>query len=267
MNQKAFLTGVRLGIPVFIGYFPTALAFGLLARQAGMTTAEAFAFSVTNFAGASQFIAVNLYQSGAALGEIGIAALMINLRYLLMSASLAPKLNLHRSWIKPFIAYGITDEVFSLASTYVGTPAADTGAGPAAVVPKEQDQGTPRGTNPSPRSLGSSFMTGLIITSWSGWVTGTLAGSYFGMFLPQALQESFVITLYALFTAILVDESKRSLRIVPVAALAAGLNTVLVLGLSLSQGWAFVISMIIAAGAATLWTPPAHPQEMQEEMP
>ncbi len=49
-------------LPIFIGYIPVAVTFGLLAKSTGLTLLETFSFSALVFAGASQFMALQLIQ-------------------------------------------------------------------------------------------------------------------------------------------------------------------------------------------------------------
>ncbi len=215
-TKQDLIAGIFAGIPISIGYFPAAIAFGLIAKDAGLIFLETALFSITNFAGASQFFAVNLIASGALLSEVVIGVLLVNLRYLLMSASLAPRIEEKNPLIRAMIAFGNTDEVFTVASAQVGI-------------------------------VSTPFMIGIEIISWLGWVTGTLTGFLVGSILPEGLQQSVGITLYAMFIALLASEVKKRHSYLIIAAIAAMLNSVLILRLSVSTGWAFAISMGIAA--------------------
>ncbi len=220
-ESSTFSGGFQAGVPIFIGYFPVAVAFGLVARSAGLLLGDTVLFSMTTFAGASQFFAVNLLQSGAFVTEIAIGVLLVNLRHLLYSASLYQKLTPSSPLQKALVAFGNTDEVFSVASTRPGRVA--------------------------PR-----FLAGLEITSWSGWVSGSAVGFILGYFLPMTLQVSVGITLYAMFTSLLISEVKRELKYAGVAALSGLINTVTVLGLGIPTGWAFILSITLAGIAGTM---------------
>jgi 4-azaleucine resistance transporter AzlC len=220
-RRHDFLLGIRSGFPICIGYFPAAIAFGLVAKDAGLIFSETVLFSVTNFAGASQFFAVNLIASGALLAEVAIGVLLVNLRYLLMSASLAPRLESRSPMIRAMLAFGNTDEVFTVASAQQGM-------------------------------VSTSFMSGISLISWLGWVSGTITGYLSGSILPTFLQRSVGITLYAMFTALLVTEIKREKRALLVALIAGAVNTAAVLLLHISTGWAFALAMITASLAGVL---------------
>ena len=214
-DQSHLAAGMSAGLPIFIGYFPAAVAFGLLSRNGDLRFSEALLFSMTNFAGASQFLALNLAVSGAALYEVVVGVLLVNLRYLLMSASLRPRIAAALP-VRALTAFGNTDEVFSVASLRPGVI-------------------TPR------------FMAGIESVAWVGWVSGTCTGYLFGAVLPPSVQLAAGGTLYALFAALLVPEVKRERKTLVVAAFAAALNSLLVFGVGLSIGWAFVAAMIAAA--------------------
>lgn len=75
-----------------IGYFSASIPFGLLAKAGGISLLEAFLFSALVFAGASQFMALNLLQAGVAAGEIILATFLVNSRHLVMSTVLAARM-------------------------------------------------------------------------------------------------------------------------------------------------------------------------------
>ena len=216
-----FIQGVKSAIPICIGYFTASIAFGILALSSGLAPFEAVLFSMTNLTGAAQFMAINLIASSAAIGEIVISVMLMNMRYFIMSASLARKLGLKNNIEKAVISFGVTDEIFSVASLKEGKAA-------------------------------SPFMYGLQLTSWMGWVLGTLAGVTVGAFLPRALQDAMSGALFALFISLLIPEIKKSYRAALLAVSAGILNSLLYYIWKMSAGWSIVISMIVitAIGAA-----------------
>ncbi len=52
MNEEV-KNAVKAGFPIFIGYIPPAIAFGVLAKTCDITLFECFLFSAVVFAGAS----------------------------------------------------------------------------------------------------------------------------------------------------------------------------------------------------------------------
>lgn len=89
--------------------------FGVLARSAGMSFGEAAAMNAFVFAGAAQFVAVNFWAADSlAILPLAAATLAINLRYILISASLRDVLG-QWSWPRRMIAvHFVTDENWAL---------------------------------------------------------------------------------------------------------------------------------------------------------
>lgn len=108
------LSGLRDGFPLTISIFAYGLVFGVLARQAGMTSAETLLMSAFVFAGSAQFAAVALLSTGVGTLQIITAVLLLNLRHLLMGASLAPYLKDVGPWKLAVLAHGLNDESYAL---------------------------------------------------------------------------------------------------------------------------------------------------------
>lgn len=218
-SAAQFPAGFRTGLPILLGYFPVAVSFGLLARNSGLGFGVALGFSGIVFAGASQFMAVLLLTGGTSVPAIIGAAFLVNLRHLLMSASVAARLC--ERFLTPFLAFGVTDETFAMAATL-------------------DEARHPR------------FMLGLECAAYSGWVTGTALGHLFGGFLPPVLQTSFGFGLYALFVVLLVGPIQRDSRNILVAAAAAAAHIVLSIIDRPSAGLRIVIAMVVGAGVGAV---------------
>ena len=86
-----FRRGARKALPLAVSVFFVGLVFGVLARQARMGGVEATLMSVLVFAGASQFVALSLWMiSPFPAITIILTTFIVNMRHLLMSASLRP---------------------------------------------------------------------------------------------------------------------------------------------------------------------------------
>ncbi len=220
LKKPGIKEGVVAGVPVFAGYFPIAVTFGLLAVSVKMTLAGTFCFSAIVFAGASQFMGLTMLGSGAGSGEIVLAAFLLNFRHFLMSASLSSRASFNKKLI-PFIAFGITDETFSVASMRAG-------------------------------GVSERFLLGLNFTAYAGWVSGTVAGFAAGNFLPAIVQESISICLYAMFAALLVPAVKKSLKAGAIALAAGFINSVLAYFSLCGAGWGIVVSILFASTAGMI---------------
>lgn len=216
-KQSHFRNGLQDGISIGIGYLPIALTFGLLAKSTGLSLGETVLMSLLVYAGASQYIALNLIALGTNPAAIIITTFIVNIRHFLMTASLNEKVEKDHPVIKALYAFGITDETFSVAAT------------------KEGKVTTP-------------YILGLTIVAYGSWVINSGIGHYVGASLPQVLQESMAIALYAMFIGLLVPSLKRQRKIIFLASFAAVLNSIFTYILPPDwSGWAIVSATLISA--------------------
>ena len=229
VKRDAFLTGMKNGLPIAFGYFPIAVAFGLLAKANGLPAITSILMSALVFAGASQFIAVNLWATGTGCGEIVLTTFLVNMRHFLMSATLARRLGSQPPNVKALIAFGVTDETFALLAM-----------GP-------EDNRDP------------GFVAGVNTAAYLGWVLGTAAGSMLVRGLPALLQSSMGLALYAMFIGLLVPGLKGSKANLTVVGLTLGLSAVASWGppwlTAIGKGWKIMIITVIACALGALLFP------------
>ena len=82
--------GILASLPIFIGYIPVAITFGLLAKTTGLTLLESFLFSALVFAGASQFMALQLMSLGVAHLQIIAITFIIDRKSTRLNSSHIP---------------------------------------------------------------------------------------------------------------------------------------------------------------------------------
>jgi len=215
--------GIRAALPIVLCYLPVGMAYGVLARAAGLSTVETGAMSLIVFAGASQFIAVGMLASGIAVVPIIITTFAVNLRHFLMSSAVAP--HFQGQPLRKLIPLSaqLTDESFAIAM-------ADTA----------RISGHPH------------YLMALQVTAWLAWFSGSVAGALFGSLIDSA---SFGIpfAMTALFICLLVLQIKSRAHVavaVVAGALALGFKGLLpnnlyivaaavlapIIGLVLAQG-------------------------------
>lgn len=221
MESKAaassqFKMGMKAGTSIAIGYFPIAIAFGLIAKSTEISLFHTVFMSFFVFAGAAQYMSLGMIAEGIGAAEIVLTTFIVNIRHLLMSASLNEKVENDSVFKKAIYAFGITDETFSVAS-----------------IRKEK--------------VTTGFMFGLTFISFASWVLSSGLGYMGGAFLPGFLQEGMSIALYAMFIGLLVPSIKGNMKVLYLAGVAALMNTVLTLWEVVSSGWAIVISTLVSA--------------------
>jgi 4-azaleucine resistance transporter AzlC len=115
-SRVRFFTGVRDCYPVLLGYIPVGLAFGVVARTSGLSVAEVGLMSLLLYAGSAQFILVGLFTAGASVIATTVTVALVNIRHLLYSAALAPRLNRAPLWQNALVGAQLTDETFAFAT-------------------------------------------------------------------------------------------------------------------------------------------------------
>ncbi|MFB6465247.1 AzlC family ABC transporter permease [Cytobacillus sp. Hz8] len=215
-QTSEFKKGLQAGVSIGIGYFPIALTFGLLAKTTGLTILETVLMSMIVFAGASQYMSLTLLTLGTGAFEIILTTFIVNIRHFLMSAALNEKAEEAPTLHKALYSFGLTDETFSVAAM------------------REE-------------KVTTGFMIGLNLVAYSSWVVNSGLGHLIGANLPQTLQESMSVALYAMFIGLLVPSMKTGVKVAYLAGLAACFNTILTMTKFLSTGWAIVAATLLSA--------------------
>jgi 4-azaleucine resistance transporter AzlC len=85
-----FGRGIKESVPVVVGTLPYALVLGAQASQKGLSPPEMLMMAGLNFAGGSEFAAIQLWAWPPNLLLIAAVTLLINSRHILMGAALTP---------------------------------------------------------------------------------------------------------------------------------------------------------------------------------
>ncbi|MBR0535571.1 MAG: AzlC family ABC transporter permease [Clostridia bacterium] len=193
---NSFSKGLNDGIPICLGYFSVAFAFGIFAVESGLTVWQSVIISLTNLTSAGQLAGVPIITCGGTLTELALSQLVINARYSLMSISLSQKFSPKvKSWDKLLIAYGNTDEVFAVAHSNDG-------------------------------EIGKKYMWGLILLPVIGWTGGTYAGAMAGNILPAEAISALGLAIYGMFIAIIVPVAKKEKKTALCVLLAIALSCI-----------------------------------------
>ena len=161
-----FAAGARDIAIVVPGPFSVALIASVAAVGAGLSAAQAFAMIGLTFAGASQLAALELLSDGATLAVVVLTALVINARFAIFSASLAPHFrDLSAGWRWLLGAVVSTPAAVVSLAQFAGDGAVDA----------------------------RSYYLGAALTMWGAWQVGTAAGLVVGARLPPGLGLKFVV--------------------------------------------------------------------------
>jgi len=205
--------GALAAVPLLIGIVPWGIVAGVAMVSAGLTKGQAVGMSLIVFAGTAQLAVLPLLIAKAPLWVMYATALVVNLRYVIYSAVLAPYFE-RLSWAwRALLSYITVDQIFAV---FVG---------------KYQ----PSDADPHKHWY---FLGGSLVM-WSAWQTASLVGIFAGALIPHewSLEFAAALSLIAILMPLLFD------RAVVCAALAAG-------GVSLAAAeWPLNVGLLAATAA------------------
>lgn len=223
MNE--YTKGLKSGLAIGLGYLPVAFSFGMMASAAGVPIWASLAISMANLTSAGQFAGLNIIIASGGMWELAMAQLVINLRYMLMSLVLSQKIKKMSLAKRLIAAFGITDEIFSVAAT-------------------------------RQKKITFSFMMGLLTLPYLGWSLGTLLGATAAGLMPEALSSAMGITLYAMFLAIFIPVSVKNKGVMFAVIIACLISSIIYFVFpAVSTGWSVIIASVISAGMAAALFP------------
>ena len=182
MNRKrVFLNGMKMGVPIGLGYFAVSFSLGISAKNAGLTALEAAFASLLLNASAGEYALFTLIAAGASFFEVAMMELVANARYLLMSCALSQKLSdgarlPHRL----MIGVAVTDEMFGASIS-------------------------------RPEKVTPAYYFGMMAVAMPCWSLGTALGVAVGSILPAMVVSALSVSLYGMFLACIIPEAKRNL--------------------------------------------------------
>ncbi len=213
--RREFWAGVQRPLPLLLGDLPFGMIYSALAVGAGLSPSAAQAMSAILFAGSAQFVTVGLVAENAPALVIILSVVVVNLRHMLYSASVAPYLKHLSALWKAGLAYLLTDEAYALTITRLA------GA-------------------PNPHR--HWFMLGASLTLWTSWQISTALGILLGTVIPESWSLDFTLALTFIALVFPAIQDRPSLA----AALAAGVTAVL------ADGLPYQLGLIAAALAGVL---------------
>lgn len=228
MRSEAFKRGVKDGIPIGLGYLAVSFTFGMMAVSGGLSIWQAVLISLTNLTSAGQFAGLDIIIMGGSYWEMALTQLIINLRYCLMSFSLAQKLRRDVPWAHRYaVAFGVTDEIFGVSAS-------------------------------QPGKVSPYYNYGAMSMAIPGWVLGTLAGAISGSLLPDFVISALSVAIYGMFLAIIIPPAKTNKAVLGVvigAMAVSSLFAVVPVLKNISSGFVIIITTVLVAGTAAILCP------------
>lgn len=173
LTRAGFRAGALAVLPLAVGTAAVGLLYGFLAGQNGVTVLETMLMSLWIFAGSSQLVAAQLWTDPLPVASLVAAVLTINVRHLLMSATLAPWLAGQPTGRAYGSLFLLTDEVWGVTTAEIARGGRDLG-----------------------------FMIGAGLTLYLFWNGGSLVGRLFGTAFSGLDRYGFDFLGTALFVAL-----------------------------------------------------------------
>ncbi|AXE93197.1 AzlC family ABC transporter permease [Paraburkholderia terricola] len=214
-HRKDFTAGARDIIPMMVGAAPFGVIFGTLVASGPLHSWHGQLMSLAVFAGSAQFIALGLIAGHASFAVIWATTLVVNLRHVLYSATLAPHVaHLPARW-RWVLGALLTDEVFAVAWEHY--------------------------RHRAPGTVGPHYFFGAGLAMYLNWQLWTVAGLLFGAAFPGLQSLGLDFAMVATFIAIVVPQLV-ALRYIA-AAVTAGMLAFF------WQAWPYKLGLLAAVFA------------------
>jgi predicted branched-subunit amino acid permease len=194
-NRRAFLDGVHTFSPALLATLSWGLVTGIAMTKSVLSVPQALGMSLAVYAGSSQLAVLPLLAAGLPLWTILLTAAMVNLRFVIFSAGLAPHfayLSLRRRLLLGYFNGDIMYLMFS-------------------------KRNFPTGFQPGKEA----FFWGLAVSSWSSWQVSSIAGILLASLFPDnwGLELAGTLALIPLIVSAIATRS--TLAAVGIASIVA----------------------------------------------
>lgn len=233
--------GIRLGfvttIPMALGVAAYGVVFGVLARQVNLTFLETVAINVFVFAGAAQLAGLEHWHYPLPIAGIVVTVLLINLRLIMLGASMRPWLGRVSPWFVYPTLHTLCDESWAVMMTLYRQGKRDPGI-----------------------VLGANLA---IVAAWQpSVIVGYLIGGRVGD--PAAIGLDFAFT--AVFAAMLFSGYRGRYDLLPWTA--SGVVAFIVWKMLPDTNWYVIAGGLAGLAVAILTAPiPSEPHDIDGDMP
>ncbi len=197
MRKQNYLKGLVDSLPIALGYYAVSITIGVAAASAGLGIAESGLASFTSFSSAGEFAGFSVIAASGSYIEMAVMQLIINARYILMSAALSQKLEQNTGITERLImGLGVTDEIFGLSISVPGR-------------------------------LSPYYTFGVISLTIPAWTLGTITGAVLGSIMPDILISAFSVSLYGMFIAVFIPPARKSRIIAALVVVSFALSYIM----------------------------------------
>ena len=228
-GSDSFVGGARDSVPILVAVLPFGGLFGAIVAQQGMAPFEAMLASLTMFAGASQFIMVDLFGQSVPAWAIVLSVFAVNFRHVLYSAAIAPTLRTYGAGKRLLAFHWLMDPLFALTAR--------------------------RQTDRVPAPF--RWYAGVGLTTYVVWVLVTWVGARFGALIEDPHGFGFDMILPIYFLALVMGFRGRPDWAPTVAA--SGAATIIAYHLWPGPPWHVSIGALAGVAVAAIRPPTGRP--------
>ena len=217
-DAAAFKAGFAAGVPSLFGIAAWGMVVGVAMVKAGLSVPQALGMTLVVFAGSAQLASLPLIIANAPIWVVFATALVVNLRFVIFSALLAPHFS-HLPWKSRF-GLGYISGDLSVALFLQRFPSS------------------------APEAGKLSYLKALLFPNWAAWQGGSIVGILLGSAVPTQWGLGFAGTLAILCITVPMVLGRAAL----VGVLVASLVSIVAFGLPYKLGLlaAVVVGMLAA---------------------
>lgn len=171
MNE--LIKGMRANIPLAISAMAYGGVFGVLSGNQGVSWAEMLAMDLLLFAGSAQLVMIEMWKTPIPVMAVGLAVLIVNMRYLLIGASLQPVFDGRPLWKKVLGMHLVADENWAVT------------------IAAHRNGGT-----------GPAFLVGGGLLLLTAWTVATISGNLLGGQIMEPERWGLDFAFVAVFAAL-----------------------------------------------------------------
>lgn len=223
-DKSVFKQGIKVGIPIALGYFAVAFSLGIVASNAGLTPFQGFLTSALVNASAGENAGFVAIKEQVPYLEMIIITIVSNARYILMSASLSQHIMPGTPFIhRILLGFYMTDEYFALGI--------------------------------KDKYCNPYYSYGAIVVAAPAWAIGTMLGIIVGNILPLKIVSALSVALYGMFLAIIIPPAKKD-KVIAVFIVISFISSYLLSRLTdLSNSVIIIVLTILLSSIAAIVKP------------
>lgn len=197
-DRRAFVDGLSRSLSTMPAMASWGLVTGVALSKSTLTLPQAFGMTLAVYAGSAQLATLPLFAAQLPIWTVLLTAAMVNVRFLIFSAGLAPHFCHLPRWRRVLLGY-LNGDVIYLHFVQRDFP-------------------------PGPQPGKEAFFWGLAVSNWVGWQTASIAGILLANLVPDRWGFSLAGTLALIPLMVSAVANRAALTAVFAAAVVALLS-------------------------------------------